>query len=239
MSKARPIEHGFAGESFRSEWVPADGEPRATIIVFPTVAGISELETGFAGTLAAKGFNLFLADLYGAEYRGAPREVGGQQMRRLAADRPGLRDRLTAVLDVVRTLDEDLGQGIVAIGFCFGGLCALDLARSGADVAAVASFHGLFDPPQLAPGPIKAKVIAFHGWDDPMVPPAKVVALARELTAAGCDWQIHAFGHTVHGFTNRNADKIGNPAVRFSEDASRRSWRALDGLLDELFPADG
>jgi dienelactone hydrolase len=220
----RAVEHRFGSESFRSEWIPASGEPRATIVIFPTVAGISEFETGFAETLSAKGLNVFLADLYGAEFRGAPREVGAQQMRRLAADRAGLRERLTAVLEVVRGRD-DLGQGVVAIGFCFGGLCALDLA----------SFHGLFDPPGLPPGPITAKVAAYHGWDDPMVPPAKVVALARELTEAGCDWQIHAFGNTVHGFTNRNADKIGNPAVRFSEEASRRSWHALDGLLDELF----
>ncbi len=229
-----PVEHDFGRERFRSEWVAANGTPRATIIIFPTVAGISELETGFSETLSAKGLNVFLADLYGAEFRGASRDVGAQQMRRLAADRAGLRERLVAVLDVVRGRG-DLGAGIVAIGFCFGGLCALDLARSGADIAAVASFHGLFDPPGLPPVPIKAKVAAFHGWDDPMVPPAKVVALARELTEAGCDWQIHAFGNTVHGFTNRNADKIGNPAVRFSEEATRRAWWALDGLLDELF----
>ena len=229
-----PVEHDFGRERFRSEWVAANGTPRATIIIFPTVAGISELETGFAETLSAKGLNVFLADLYGAEFRGASRDVGAQQMRRLAADRAGLRERLVAVLDVVRGRG-DLGAGIVAIGFCFGGLCALDLARSGAEIDAVASFHGLFDPPGLPPVPIKAKVAAFHGWDDPMVPPAKVVALARELTEAGCDWQIHAFGNTVHGFTNRNADKIGNPAVRFSEEATRRAWWALDGLLDELF----
>lgn len=235
MSGSRAVEHHFDDETFRSEWIAAEGAPRATIIVFPTVAGISELETGFAETLSDKGINLFLVDLYGAEFRGASREVGAQQMRRLAADRSNLRERLTAVHEVVRGLGDDLGQGIVAIGFCFGGLCALDLARSGADIAAVGSFHGLFDPPGLPPVPIKAKVAAFHGWDDPMVPPAKVVALARELTQAGCDWQIHAFGNTVHGFTNRNADKIGNPAVRFSEEASRRSWHALDGLLDELF----
>ena len=229
-----PVEHDFGGERFRSEWVAAKGTLRATIIIFPTVAGISELETGFAETLSARGLNVFLADLYGAEFRGAPRDVGAQQMRRLAADRAGLRERLAAVLDVVRERG-DLGKGIVAIGFCFGGLCALDLARSGADIAAVASFHGLFDPPGLPAAPIKAKVAAFHGWDDPMVPPAKVVALARELTEAGCDWQIHAFGNTVHGFTNRNADKLGNPAVRFSEEATRRAWWTLDGLLDELF----
>ena len=80
------------------------------------------------------------------------------------------------------------------------------MARSGADVAGVASFHGLFDPPGLRPQPIKAKVVAYHGWDDPMVPPDAVVALGQELTEAGCDWQIHAYGHIGHGFTNPGAD---------------------------------
>ena len=120
------------------------------------------------------------------------------------------------MVETVRGLP-DTGAGIVAIGFCFGGLCALDLARSGADIAGAASFHGIFDPPGLRPQPIRAKVIAFHGWDDPMVPPAKVVALGRELTEAGCDWQIHAFGDTRHGFTNpgrRQARQSRGPLQR-------------------------
>lgn len=237
MARAQSVEHVFRDETLLSELVAADA-PRATIILFPTVAGVSELELGFARTLAGKGYHAFVADLYGKQYRGSGREVGAQQMRRLSADRGRLRQRLLAVVETVRGLPET-GAGIVAIGFCFGGLCALDLARSGADIAGVASFHGLFDPPGLAPKPIAAKVIAFHGWDDPMVPPVKVVALARELTEAGCDWQIHAFGQTVHAFTNPGADKLGNPAVRFSPDANRRSWRALDGFLENLFPANG
>ncbi|MEO6199171.1 MAG: dienelactone hydrolase family protein [Sphingomicrobium sp.] len=237
MLHSQSIEHEFAGETLLSELIVADGA-RATIILFPTVAGVSDLELGFAETLASKGFTAFVADLYGKPYRGSGREVGAQQMRRLSADRGRLRERLLAVVERVRGLP-DTGAGIVAIGFCFGGLCALDLARSGADIAGVASFHGLFDPPGLAPRSIAAKVIAFHGWDDPMVPPAKVLALGAELTQAGCDWQIHAFGQTVHAFTNPGADKLRNPAVRFSPDASRRSWRALDGFLDDLFPANG
>lgn len=237
MGQSRSIEHVFQDETLLSELVVADGA-RATIILFPTVAGVSELELGFAETLASKRYSAFVADLYGRVYRGSGREVGAQQMRRLSADRGRLRERLLTVVETVRGLP-DTGAGIVAIGFCFGGLCALDLARSGADIAGVASFHGLFDPPGLPPKPIAAKVIAFHGWDDPMVPPAKVVALGAELTAAGCDWQIHAFGQTVHAFTNPGADKLGNPAVRFSADANRRSWRAFDGFLDEFFPTDG
>ncbi len=234
MTASRAIEHQFEGETFRSDWNAGEGQARATIIVFPTVAGISALESGFAETLSAKGFNIFLADLYGAEFRGAPRGVGGEQMRRLAADRAGLRRRLTAVLDVVRELNET-GQGIVAIGFCFGGLCALDLARSGADIAAVASFHGLFDPPGLEPLPIKAKVVAFHGWDDPMVPPEAVMALGQELTEAGADWQIHAYGNVAHGFTNPNAARLEIDGVRYNALAAERSWTSLINFLEELF----
>ena len=228
------IEHQYEGEAFASELIAAADGPRPTVILLPTVVGISKLELGFAQQLADAGYNGFCADLYGKQFRGCDRQTGAEQMKRRRADRADLRKRLLAVLDTARAHSESDGR-IAAIGFCFGGLCALDLARSGADVAGVASFHGLFDPPGLPPQPIAAKVIAFHGWDDPMVPPPKVVALGTELTRAGCDWQIHAFGHTVHGFTNEDADKIGNPAVRYSPDATRRSWQMLEGFLEELF----
>ena len=228
---AQSIGHGFAGGRFRSDYFPVD-EARATLIVFPTVAGISKLEMGFASDLNAKGCSVFLADLYGEEFRGAPRNVGHENMRRIQSDRAQLRDRLLAVLEVVRELDRS-GR-IIALGFCFGGLCALDLARSGEDVIGVTSFHGIFEPNGLAPQPIKARVIAFHGWDDPMVPPAKVVALARELSEGGADWQILALGNTVHGFTNPGVDAFNNPAVRYSALASKRAWRAFDGFLEDL-----
>ncbi|MCA1652986.1 MAG: dienelactone hydrolase family protein, partial [Sphingomonadales bacterium] len=99
----------------------------------------------------------------------------------------------------------------------------------------VASFHGLFDPPQLPQEKITAKVIAFHGWDDPMVPSDAVVALGKELTDAGCDWQIHAYGHVAHGFTNPHAKAIGIEGVAYNEAAARRSWAALENYLAELF----
>lgn len=230
----RTVEHQFEGEAFASELIATADGPRPTVILFPTVAGISKLELGFARQLAETGYNAFCADIYGKQFRGCDRKTGAEQMKRLRADRADLRERLLAVFDTALAQDGSDGR-IAAIGFCFGGMCALDLARSGVDVAGVASFHGLFDPPELAPKPIAAKVIAFHGWDDPMVPPHTVVALGAELTQAGCDWQIHAFGHTVHGFTNQDADKIGNPAVRYNADATRRSWRMLEGFLEELF----
>ena len=99
----------------------------------------------------------------------------------------------------------------------------------------MASFHGLFDPPGLPPQPIKAKVVAYHGWDDPMVPPDAVVALGKELSEGGADWQIHAYGHVGHGFTNPRASDLGIDGVHYDEAAARRSWASLVNFLDELF----
>jgi dienelactone hydrolase len=238
MSKEKPVPLDFDGEALEGVLVARrDGARRPGVILFPTVMGVSELELGFARDLVHLGYTGFVADLFGSKYRGAPRETMFGEMQRLRADRAGLRRRLTAVLEQVRGLDSVDEGAIAAAGYCFGGQCALDLARSGADIAGVASFHGLFDPPGLDPQPIRAKVIAFHGWDDPMVPPDAVVALGRELTEAGADWQIHAFGHTSHGFTNPKAHgEI--PGVQFNATAADRAWHGFVNFLEELFGVD-
>jgi dienelactone hydrolase len=157
------------------------------------------------------------------------------EMGRLKGDRAALRRRLEHVLDLAHGLDDVADRQIVVAGYCFGGMCALDLARSGADIAAAVSFHGLFDPPGLTPQKIKAKVVAFHGWDDPMVPPDMVVALGNELTEAGSDWQIHAYGHVGHGFTNPNASELQIDGVFYHALAAERSWTSFINLLEELF----
>ncbi|MGN6591002.1 MAG: dienelactone hydrolase family protein, partial [Sphingomicrobium sp.] len=157
------------------------------------------------------------------------------EMTRLRSDRASLRRRLLHVLEVVRGMDQVKGQQIVVAGYCFGGQCALDLARAGVDIAAAVSFHGLFDPPGLPAEKIKATVVAFHGWDDPMVPPEKVVALGQELTEAGSDWQIHAYGHVGHGFTNPHASQLQIDGVAYNALAAERSWTSFINLLEELF----
>ena len=121
------------------------------------------------------------------------------------------------------------------MGFCFGGLCVLDLARSGADVKGVISFHGLFNAPENLPNePIKAKVLALHGQDDPMVPPEQVAALQKEMTNAGVDWQIHAYGNTMHAFTNPEANDPGFGTV-YNAGADKRSWIAMKNFFEEIF----
>jgi dienelactone hydrolase len=234
MSKQRPIPHEFEGEELESVLVGRrDGKARPTVVLIPTVMGVSELELGFGRQLVELGYNSVVADLFGKKFRGAERDVMFGEMGRLKDDREALRRRLVHVLDLVRAIDEVEEERVVVAGYCFGGMCALDLARSGADIAAAVSFHGLFDPPGLEPEKIKAKVVAFHGWDDPMVPPEAVVALGNELTQAGCDWQIHAYGNVAHGFTNPKAHEIGVPGVVYNQVAASRSWDSFTDLLAE------
>jgi dienelactone hydrolase len=232
----RTIAHEYKGEKLESTYVGTGGAARGTVIVVPTFCGVSDLELGFARDLAERGYAALVADLWGRSYDAATqRDEAFGHMGALKGDRAALRDRMLDLVEVAKAQDGTDPAKIAAIGFCFGGLCVLDLARSGADIAGVASFHGLFDAPGLPPQKIKAKVVAYHGWDDPMVPPEAVVGLAKELTEAGADWQIHGYGHVGHAFTNPQADQIGFAGVAYNQAAARRSWAALNDYLDELF----
>jgi dienelactone hydrolase len=239
MSSERRIPHEFEGETLESVFVGRrDGAVRPTVIMIPTVMGVTDLEIGFGRQLVELGYNALVADIFGKEFHGAPRDTMFGEMKRLRSDRGALRRRLQHVLEIARGADGVSPNQIVVAGYCFGGQCALDLARSGADIAAAVSFHGLFDAPDLPKEKIRAKVVAFHGWDDPMVPPEMVVALGNELTEAGSDWQIHAYGHVGHGFTNPNASDLQIDGVAYNALAAERSWTSFINLLEELFGGD-
>ena len=235
MSKQTNVPLEFEGESLESVFVGRrDAQPRPTVVLIPTVMGVTDLELKFGRQLVELGYTAFVADLFGKTFRGAPRDVCFGEMNRLGSDRDALRRRLLALVDQARGLGEvDEGKVVVA-GYCFGGKCALDVARTGADVAGVVSFHGLFDPPGWEVGKIKAKVLVLHGWDDPMVTPDAVVALGNELTEAGGDWQIHAYGHVGHGFTNPNASSLQIDGVFYHELAAERSWTSFINFLEEV-----
>ena len=233
MSDTRPVTLRHGEAALEALLVPAGAGPgpRPGILIFPTIMGRSDLELGFARRLAGLGYSAMVADLYGAV--GLPREECRARMMDLLADRALLQDRLLAVLAAFRAQPEVEAERVAAIGYCFGGLCALDLARTGEDLRGVASFHGLFTPPGNCDGtPIRAKIIAFHGWDDPMAPPAAVTALGEELTRAGADWQLHAYGGVMHGFTNPAAADPER-GVQYDAAADRRSWTALEAFLAE------
>ena len=234
--ETRPLPYRHDDTDFEALLVAEAGAvARPAVILFPTIMGRSDLELGFAGRLAGIGYAAIVADLYGVENIGRSREECRVLMNALREDRPRLQSRLVTVLETVRGQGEVDPARVAAIGYCFGGLCVLDLARTGADLKGAASFHGLFTPPGNLDGtPIRAKVIAFHGWDDPMATPADVAALGRELSEAGADWQIHAYGGTMHGFTNPAANSPEN-GLAYNEVAAARSWRSLTAFLEECF----
>ncbi|NNC77799.1 MAG: dienelactone hydrolase family protein [Woeseiaceae bacterium] len=211
------------------------GDERPGVLVCHTIRGRTQFEDDKARALAGLGYVALSVDLYGVETRGGDIGVMRELMNGWRADRPGLQRRLHDWLDELRRQPEVNRGKIAAMGFCFGGLCVLDLARTGADIAGVASFHGIFDPPgNTAANRILAKVLALHGWDDPLAKPDAVVALAEELTAQGADWQIHGYGNTLHAFTNPAADDK-NAGTVYNASANRRSWTALQNFLSELF----
>jgi len=136
-------------------------------------------------------------------------------------------------------LDEVDETHMAAIGYCFGGLCTLDMARAGLDLQAAVSFHGLLDAPEGLPKKkCKASVLVCHGWDDPMATPDVVKAFGEEMAEKKCDWQLHAYGSVVHGFTNPDAADTKNGIV-YNERAQQRSTNAMLDLLSEKFALHG
>jgi dienelactone hydrolase len=224
-----PFEGVFA-------WDDAIAAPRPGILVIPNVLGQKESDNERAEALAALGYPAFACDLFGRGKRTQRGPGYDRYMAELNADRPLLRDRLAASLAALAAQDAVDAGRLAAIGFCFGGKCVLDMARSGLGIAAGVSFHGVYDRPDYAAvTPIATRLLVCHGWDDPLGPPDAVTALAAELTQAGADWQLHAYGHAGHAFTDRDMPK-GDGGFGYDPAADRRSWAAMQALLAECFP---
>ncbi|RYE03357.1 MAG: dienelactone hydrolase family protein [Sphingomonadales bacterium] len=218
-------------------WDDAVASKRPGVLVLPNVLGQKEADTRKAEALAQLGYVGFAVDLYGQGKR-TTRESPDPAvyMNQLNADRALLRDRLHAALATLKQHPlVDAGR-TAAIGFCFGGKCVLDMARSGADLLGGVSFHGVYDRPDYVSAvPIRAKLLICHGWDDPLGPPEMVTALAAELTEAQADWQLHAYGHAGHAFTDRSTPAGTRPGFGYADKADRRSWQAMDNFLAGLF----
>ncbi len=206
---------------------------RPAVLVSHAWAGRSEFEDDKARQLAKLGYVGIALDLYGKGVLGSSPEENGALMSPFLNNRARLQARLLVALEVLRAQPEVASDRVAAIGFCFGGLCVLDLARTGADLRGVASFHGLLGAPGNPDGhAIKASVLVLHGHDDPMVPVADVVAFESEMTTAGADWQVHAYGNTMHSFTNPEARNPGF-GTQYEPRADRRSWATLLNFLQE------
>jgi len=212
---------------------PGDG-PFPVVLIHHAWSGQTDFERDKAAALAKLGYAAFAVDNYGGGRVGQSPDENRAMMKPLVADRALLRQRLLSALTAARAVPEVDASRVAAIGFCFGGLCALDLARSGADVRGVVSFHGLLSPAGLSSQKVLAKVLVLHGYDDPSAPPEAVLAFASEMSQADADWQLHAYGGTMHAFTNPAAN---SPAAGklYSESADRRSWQSMRAFLEEVF----
>ncbi len=210
-------------------------KPGPGIIIAHTWWGRGELECKRAEQIAELGYVGFALDMYGKGRYGSGPDENTEMMQPLMDDRAMLQNRMAVALAVAGEQAEVDASNMAVMGYCLGGLCALDLARTGADLKGAISFHGLFDAPGNISNPkIKAKVLCLDGHDDPMTANDKVVALEKEMTDAGVDWQLHTYGGAMHGFTNPEADmpKMG---IKYNADADRRSWQALENFLTEIF----
>jgi len=207
---------------------------RPAVLIAHAWFGRNQFVVDKAKSLAELGYCALALDLYGDATVADNADDARALMTPVVSDRAMLRDRLLAGLEALKAQSGVDTSQIGIIGYCFGGLCALDLARSGADIKGAVSFHGLLHPNGLDPQPVKAKVLVLHGYDDPMVPPEQLIGFAQEMSSAGVDWQLHAYGGTVHSFSIPGANNPEHGTV-YSATAARRSWQAMMDFFEEIF----
>ena len=236
MIQNRLIEYDHNGTILEGYlvWDDALTGPRPGILISHAWGGRDQFVCDKATALAELGYVGFAQDMYGKGVFGNGPEENTKLMTPLIEDRALLQSRISLGLDTLKAQDEVDASNCAAMGFCFGGLCVLDLARIGTDINGVVSFHGLFGSPGNTDGTrIKAKVLALHGNDDPMVPVDVVTGFENELTAANADWQIHVYGNTSHAFTNPVANDADH-GLLYNENADKRSWITMKNFFEEI-----
>lgn len=208
---------------------------RPLIIIAHAWAGRDNFVLQKAELLAKLGFVGFALDMYGKDIIGENKDENAKLMAPFMEDRGLLQRRVLAGLNAAREQSMVDVNRIGAIGYCFGGLCVLDLARSGADIKGVVSFHGLLIAPENLPNEkIQAKILALHGYDDPMVPSNQVSHFQNEMTQSAVDWQMHVYGNTMHAFTNPEANDY-NFGTIYNKEADKRSWQAMQNFFTSTF----
>jgi dienelactone hydrolase len=238
MPKSAVIDYkhdDYACEGY-AVWDEAGGK-RPGILVFPEWVGVGEYTHKRAQMLGELGFNAFVVDVYGKGVRPNTPEACQAEMMKYATNRPLMRERARCGLDQLRKVpNTDLGQ-LAAIGYCFGGMNVLEMARDGQnELAGVVSFHGvLMTPTPLKPNIYKGKILVLHGIDDPVVPDDQVQAFWKEMRDAKANWEFVGYGNALHTFTNWLMPEDGPPPAAYNKQADQRSWTAMNDFLDEVF----
>ena len=210
---------------------------RPAVLVIHQWTGLSDNEKDRSRMLAQLGYNVFAADIYGKGIRPVP-PAAGQEAGKYKSNRELYRGRLKAGLEELKKDERTDTAKIAAIGYCFGGTGVLELARGGADIAGVVSFHGGLDAADgmaATKGNVKPKVLVCHGAVDPFVPTEQVLAFGKEMDEAGADWQFVAYGNAVHSFTQKSAGNDTSKGSAYDEKADKRSWEAMKAFFAEIF----
>lgn len=235
MSALEPVAYDDRGTSLTGWLARPAGVPRAAILVWPTIVNVTPSIQRRAALLAEAGYLAFIGDFYGQTVPDFA--AAGSLATALRSDVDHYRTRLLAGLAAMQSLPGVAGLDHASVGYCMGGQAVLELARAGADLSFVASFHGLFttDRPAQSDAPHKPRVVVFHGDADPLAPREHVSALWDELDAAGYGWHFHSYAKVKHGFTDPGSDSRGMDALGYDASADRQSWSALLSIAAEAF----
>ena len=214
----------------------ATTDKRPAVIIVHEWWGLNDYVKRRAQDVAKLGYVAFAADMFGDGKTTTDPKEAGKLAGSVKSDPKVELARAQAALDVLKKRPEVETNRIAAMGYCFGGSVALDMARAGWPLAGVVSFHGaLATKTHAEAGKVKAKILACHGADDPMVPADEVMGFQDEMRKAKADWVFTSYANAVHAFTNPDADKFGIPGVAYNEKADKRSWEAMKDFFGEIF----
>ena len=228
------LEHDIAGKNYQHFIAHAATEDvKSVILIAPTWAGRDNFVCDKATELAQHGYTSLALDLYGDAAVGVSNEENTSLMTPLISDRDQLQALLTEILHTISKQAFAKDMPILAIGYCFGGLCVLDMARVGLPLAGVVSIHGLMTPPEnLEIQAITSPILALHGYQDPMVPPEQLHAFNQEMLKAEANWEVCVYGQARHAFTNPIANDHELGTV-YHQQTSQRAWnRMLNFIAD-------
>lgn len=236
--KSEPIEYKVGDTVFQGEFYfdDADTTPRRAVLVCHEWWGLNDYARKRAEQIAQMGYVAFAVDMYGKGVNAKTMEEASKMAGALKNDRAALRARINASLAALKTRKEVNPEKIAAIGYCFGGTTALELARSGAEIRGIVAFHaGLATPKPEDAKNIKCKVLVCHGADDPFVPWTEVTAFVEEMKKGGVNWQLDIYSGAVHTFTNPAAGHDPSKGAAYNAQADKRSWEAMCGFFTEIF----
>lgn len=234
----KPVSWELEGKKFEGVLVFDDAvkTARPGLVMFPNWLGINEANLKQAEEIAGTRYVLLVADLYGKGNQPKTQEEAGPTSGAVKKDRKLMRARTNEALEALLTAGRSVGMDanrIGAIGFCFGGTAAIELAKSGAKLAGVVSFHGGLDAAMPVDGKILARVLALHGADDPTVPKEALDAFVADLRKSEADWALVQFGNAVHSFTDPHANRPG--VSEYNPKVAKRAFQMMEAFFDETF----